>query len=302
MPPRRPSPRRSRRVRALAAAAALALAAAPLRAQADTALARALDLEGAGKYAESVPLFRRALAHDLAGALLGLERAYASLGRTDSLLPTLDSLVRARPDEPLVRTIQLRALHMAGADARARLAFDAWAAAAPRDPQPYRDYARLLLESGRTSAADTVLQRAVQATGSGRDFAYETAQLRAALGMWEPSARSWREALATADYLHQAATFALQAAAAADRPAVRAVLLAPPVEVAARRTVAGLDLAWGAPADAWAALAALPPSDSVLDVWIAFADEAEARGATAAASQALAAAHRARPHAQCFRL
>ena len=33
-------------------------------------------------------------------------------------------------------------------DERARAAFDAWSTLAPRDPQPYRDYARLLMEAG----------------------------------------------------------------------------------------------------------------------------------------------------------
>src|SRR5262249_27489086 len=48
---------------------------------------RALDLEGAGKYREAVPLFRQALQTPTGvSALLGLERVYAELHWTDSLV------------------------------------------------------------------------------------------------------------------------------------------------------------------------------------------------------------------------
>ena len=142
--------RASRPLRAALGAVALLALARPAAAQDAPPISRALELEGNGKYREAIPLFRQALSDDVPGGLLGLERAYAALGRSDSLLPTLDSLVAARPADALVRSVQLRALLMAGADARARTAFDAWARSAPRDPQPYRDYARLLLDAGRT--------------------------------------------------------------------------------------------------------------------------------------------------------
>src|SRR5262245_37848981 len=99
---------------AIGAAALLALGfspawpvpiAAPLAAQAaaagDTmAFYRALDLEAAGKYKESIPLFRTAL-HSSAviNALLGLERVYAELGWSDSLVAPLDTLIASSPRE-----------------------------------------------------------------------------------------------------------------------------------------------------------------------------------------------------------
>ena len=73
---------------ALGAFALLALA-RPALAQ-DAPISRALELEGNGKYREAIPLFRQSLAEDLPAGLLGLERAYAALGRSDSLVPTLD--------------------------------------------------------------------------------------------------------------------------------------------------------------------------------------------------------------------
>jgi len=59
---------------------------------------KALDLEAAGKYRDAVPLFRSALRTSAAvNALLGLERVYAELGWSDSLVAPLDTLIAANP-------------------------------------------------------------------------------------------------------------------------------------------------------------------------------------------------------------
>ena len=277
---------------AVAVLVVAAIGARPLLAQ-PPSLGQALDLESAGRYREAASAFRAMLGSgDLGSALLGLERAYASLGWTDSLLPVLDSIDAVRPGQPLVRSVQLRALLMSGHEDRANAIFDAWAARTPSEPQPYREYARLLLESGRTSAADSVLQRAQGALGSEREVALELAQLRAQLGLWALSARSWREALRDADFLQQAAIFALQPTPTADRDSVRRALADGPAERAARMVLARLELNWGHAAAGWSALSALTPDDSTVDQWIAFADEAESAGARGAAADALLAAER----------
>src|SRR2546430_10112112 len=86
------------------AAAALAQTTS-LKPQTDsTAFYRALDLEGAGKYRDAAKLFRQALYSSTGvSALLGLERAYAELQWTDSLLAPLDTLIRRNPREPIFR-------------------------------------------------------------------------------------------------------------------------------------------------------------------------------------------------------
>src|ERR1051325_9886396 len=73
---------------------------------------KALDLEAAGKYREAAPLFRAALRTSaVVNALLGLERVYAELGWSDSLVAPLDTLITANPREETYRTVQLRTLH-----------------------------------------------------------------------------------------------------------------------------------------------------------------------------------------------
>src|SRR5215510_3886406 len=252
---------------------------------------RALDLEAAGKYREAIPLFRAALKTPAAvNALLGLERAYAELGWSDSLVAPLDTLISANPKEETFRTVQLRALHMAGRQADLRRAFDTWTHDMPSSASPYREYARLLLQKNQFAAADSVLARAKQALGSTKDLQLELAQTRAAQGQWVESARAWRQALLTADYLVQAASYALAPTPSSSRVQVREIFLALPVEVGSRRALADLEMTWGSPADGWTALKDLPPDSASAEAWSEFAKRAEAEDRWAIARAALESA------------
>src|SRR3954470_15383927 len=127
------------------AVAALVIAGASARAQVvDTAaFSRALSLEADGKYKEAIPLYRASLeGPEGQNALLGLERAYAELGWTDSLIAPLDSLLKKHPADPIFRSAQLRSFQSLGRDADVRRAFDDWTRAAAGDAAPYREYAR----------------------------------------------------------------------------------------------------------------------------------------------------------------
>ena len=89
------------------------------------AFSRALQLEIDGKYKESAPYYRMALAGaEAQNALLGLERVYAELNWTDSLLAPLDTLLRREPNNQVFRSVQLRALQMLNREADLRRAFD----------------------------------------------------------------------------------------------------------------------------------------------------------------------------------
>jgi tetratricopeptide (TPR) repeat protein len=267
-----------------------------LRAQEESPVVlRALDLESAGRNREAAQLFRSALhAQPNAGALLGLERVYAELGMSDSLLPALDTLIAARPREALYRTVQLRTLQILRRDDQLRAAFERWTREVPRDPTPYREYARVLLQLGRSGAADSVVQRGRISLGTSRDLEYETAQLRAAQGQWEPSAESWRRALADAPHLAGAASYALAPTPAPVRDRIRDILLAPPLDAGARRAIAELELTWGRPQAAWDALRVLPPDTATATVWADFGARALAEERFSVARDALGASVRAR--------
>lgn len=258
-------------------------------------LVQALELEQQGKHAAAAALYRRALATPHAvSAMLGIERVYVEMGLGDSVLAVVDSVIKANPRNPTYRSIQLRTLRTAGRESQAREAFDRWVLAAPRDVAPYREWARMLLEDGRTAAADSVLQRAELALGSARGLATETAQLRAAMGLWDAAARSWREAVHDQDYMFQAAAFSLQPAPEAERLRIRRVLLAPPVDPGARRIIAALELAWGNPRDGWTALRELVPDEAGVQAWRDFAELAEGNEAWGAAAEAFAALYQRR--------
>jgi tetratricopeptide (TPR) repeat protein len=266
------------------------------QAPADTmAFYKGLDLEAAGKYKDAVPMFRVALKTSAGvNALLGLERVNAELGWSDSLIAPLDSLIESNPREETYRMVQLRTLESVGRQAELRAAFDRWVRDLPESPSPYREYARILLSKNRATAADSVLARARQSLGTTKDLQLEIAQARAAQGQWIESAEAWRGALRNAEYLEQAAAYALAPTPSASRAQIREIFLAPPIEVAARRAMADLEMTWGSPSDGWNALRGLPPDSAAAEAWSEFAKRAEAEERWSIAREALEAAVRAR--------
>src|SRR5213075_99352 len=82
------------------------------------AFMKALQLEADGKSKEAAPLYRASLhGPDAQNAFLGLERVYAELGWTDSLLAPLDTLLKASPADPIYRESQLRSYQTLGREA-----------------------------------------------------------------------------------------------------------------------------------------------------------------------------------------
>ena len=273
--------------------ASLAVHAGPLRAQQEERpeVARALDLETAGKYREAAALFRGLVrTMPTPSVVLGLERVYAELGMSDSLLAPLDTVIANFPREPVYRTVQLRTLQILRRDDRLRDAFEKWVRAVPRDPAPYREYARMLLQLGRPSAADSVVARGRLALGSLKDLEYENAQLRAAMGDWTASAQSWRRALVDAPHLASASAYALAPAPPASRDGIRQALAVPPADPGSRRALAELELTWGRADQAWDALRTLRPDTSAATMWEEFGERAYTEERWAIARDALVAA------------
>lgn len=267
----------------------------PLRAQEEEPpeVMRGLELESLGKNREAAQLFRSALRKTpTPGGLLGLERVYAELGTSDSLLAPLDTLIALHPREPIYRSVQLRTLQILRREDALRAAFERWTRVVPRDPTPYREYARMLIQLGRTQQADSVVQlsRRALGAGGGRELAFETAQLRAAQGLWEQSAVAWREALADSPYLASAAGYALAPTPMATRDAVRAQLISAPTSVGSRRALAELEMNWGRPLEAWEALRVLRPDSASASAWREFGERALAEERYTVAREALAAA------------
>lgn len=289
-----------------------AISAAPLRAQSggtasttftagDTAdaMARAFDAEDKGDFKRAAAGYREVLQKALsvnttegdriALAMLGFERVMAEQGQLDSIMPVVERVLQFRPTDPTARMVQLRTLSGLARDDEARAAFLAWRRANPGDPAPYREYARLLLQRGRSLAADTVLADATRFLGRNAALTGETAQLNVSLGRWEAAAQAYRDALITQPWLETAGLYGLQRTPSASRDSVRAVLVADPPLLPARRLLAALESAWGEPRRAWTALATLPPDDSTAAAWREFAERAEQVGSWLVARDAWSA-------------
>jgi tetratricopeptide (TPR) repeat protein len=278
-------------IHAIRGAVLFAILASRLTAQDQSPLGAGYDAEQRGDWAEAAADYRKALhaGGNTAASILGLERVFSELNHTDSLLPILDTVIAQRPRDAVFRSVQLRALRMLGRQDDERAAFERWVRDAPRDATPYRDYARALLEEGRARTADSVLDRAQRALGSGREFLVETAQLRATMGLWDASARAWRTVIDSAPDLSASAAYALRPTPAASRDKVRAVFIAPPITLGARRALATVELSWGEANDAWFALSSLRPDSTVLAAWDEFGDAAAAQGEWRTARDAFAA-------------
>ena len=252
----------------LLVALALPLGAARAQEEERPDVLKALQLENDGKYKEAAVLFRAAVhAAPTPNAVLGLERVYAELNKSDSLLAPLDTIIALNPRESTYRTVQLRTLQLLHRDDRLRQAFEQWVRATPRDAQPYREYARILIQLGRPATADSIVMRGRAALGSLRDLEYENAQLRAALGQWVASAVSWRRALVDAPFLAVASAYALAPAPPVSRDSIRAALSTLPADAGSRRALAELELTWGRPAEAWEALRGLKPDTMAATMW-----------------------------------
>ncbi|MBW8768309.1 MAG: hypothetical protein JF589_00980 [Gemmatimonadetes bacterium] len=280
-------------------ATAVAQAAAPPAAQDSQQespdVSRAIELENAGKFRDAIPLYRQAMrTNPTPIVVLGLERSYAELGMTDSLLAPLDSLLTRFPKEPLYHVVHLRSFQILRRYDAMRAAFERWVHDDPRNASPYGTYARMLIEIGQPATADSIIERGRIALGTARDLQYETAQLRAAMGDWEASARAWRQTLANDAGLASAASYALAPAPATVRPTLRTILGAAPPDRGARRALAELEITWGQPQAAWEALRVLPADTASATVWEEFGDRAMSEERYGLARDALTAAVRVR--------
>lgn len=276
----------------------LATALAPrAHAQGTDAYARGEALEQKSQFANAAAAYTEALARDPTQlpALLGLERMDAQLGRLEQFLPVVQRAIAAKPQLAPLREAQLRSLRALGQRAQLREAFERWRHDVPGDATPAREYSRILIADGDTHGADSVLRQAQKDVGTGRGFEYELAQLRAAMGLWELAAQSWRAAVDANAYLDQAATFSMVAAPTTARAGIVKALEAMPVKVSARRVLASLQLRWGSPRDGWESLRVLVPDSAAVVAWGEYATKAEEVEAWLVARDALAAAQSASP-------
>lgn len=249
------------------------------------AIQRGFELERAGRPAAAAEVYLAAVRMQPtnAAALLGLERVLPGLGRLGELLPFAQRAVAQDPKSDALLGLLLRTwVALDRPDSAEALALG-WAERAPRDEQPWREWALALQDGGRFPDARRVLLQGRRALGQANALAIELADLAERTAGWEEAAREWGIALAaTPGYLGTAAE-RLRDAPAERRPGVLAVLTAPDAAPAARQLAAELILAWGDPERAWTVFerALGPPAQETVQALRRFADLAGATGTTA---------------------
>ncbi len=256
----------------------LVLAARSLPAQ---AIGQGFELERAGQYEQAAGIYLATLRADPTNlsALLGLERVLRPLNRLGELLPAAQRAAAASPTNAALRGVLLRTYVALNEPDSGRAVALRWAAAAPRDEAPYREWAMALEDAHRHAAARDVLLVGRRALGRPGAFGIELAELSRLSGDWEGAAREWAAALEDAPVQLPNAASALAEAPDAARERIARLLTAGTPSPLTRRLAGELLLGWGQPQRAWAVFepsVATPSADAAFALR-RFADLASAR-------------------------
>jgi len=260
----------------------IALAVAPGRLARSQTIGQGFELERAGQFEQAASIYFATLRADPTNlsALLGLERVLPGLNRLPELVPVAQRAALASPGNAALRAVLLRTYVGINEPDSARAVARRWAAAAPRDEAPYREWAMALDDQRRHDAARAVLLDGRRALGRPGAFGIELAALSERAGDWEGAAREWAAALEGASVQLPNAASELAQAPEARRERIAALLTAGDPPPLVRRLAGELLLAWGGAERAWAVFApsvAAPSADAAYAVR-RFADLAAAQG------------------------
>src|SRR5437773_77487 len=245
------------------------------------AIGQGFELERAGQYEQAAGMYLASLRADptTPPALLGLERVLPPLNRLGELLPAAQRAAAASPANAALRGVLLRTYVALNESDSARAVALRWAAAAPRDEAPYREWAMALEDTHRHAAARDVLLVGRRALGRPGAFGIELAELSQLSGDWEGAAREWAAALPDAPAQLPNAASALAEAPDAQRERIARLLTAGTPPPLTRRLAGELLLGWGEALRAWAVFepSVATPSAEVAFALRRFADLAGAR-------------------------
>ncbi|HET7198632.1 MAG TPA: tetratricopeptide repeat protein, partial [Burkholderiales bacterium] len=161
------------------------------------AIGQGFELERVGRYDQAASVYIAALRAEPTNlsALLGLERVLPPLNRLGELLPIAQRAAAASPANVALRGVLLRTYVALNEPDSARAVALRWAAAAPRDEAPYREWAMALEDAHRHGPAREVLLAGRQTLDRPDSFGIELAELSRLTGDWEGAAREWATAL-----------------------------------------------------------------------------------------------------------
>ncbi len=245
------------------------------------AIGQGVELERAGQFEQAASIYFSTLRAEPTNfsALLGLERVLPPLNRLVELVPVAQRALGASPTNAALRAVLLRTYVALNEPDSARALALRWAAAAPRDEAPYREWAMALEAARQQAAAREVLLAGRRALGRADAFGIELAELSQLAGDWEGAAREWSAVLTGMPVQLAAAASALADAPDAQRERIARVLTTGSPSPLARRLAGELLLGWGQAQRAWLVFepsVATPSSDAAFALR-RFADLAGAR-------------------------
>ena len=238
-----------------------------LAAQQSGGISRAFDLERRGNYEAAAEAYRAILATRPGdpGALLGLERVLIPLNRSPEILTDVRAALAASPKSGAVFGVALRAWAGAGESDSLRAVAERWAAAAPGDEAPYREWGAAALQQQDRAAAREAYELARTRLGRPDALAAEMAQLAVSDGDYPTALQEWLPAVRRLPGYRTSAVSSLAQAPTEVRPALLR-LLARHTDFTARRLEAELRVRWGDPLGGLAALETVLPESRAVAV------------------------------------
>src|SRR5256884_8774944 len=217
------------------------------------ALSPGFELERTGRYADAATVYLAVVRADPINipALLGPERVLFVLNRMPELLPLVQKARTRAPDNPALRSLELRTYAALNEGDSLEAAALRWAASAPLSDAPYREWGLALVDHRMWDDARRAYLTGRQTLGGEGTLAIELAELEQRAGNWEASAREWARAVVRSpDAAPNAASQLSEGPAPLHERIVR-VLTGPEARPRVRRIAAELLLTWGQPAQAW---------------------------------------------------
>ncbi len=129
------------------------------------------------------------------GGVFALERVLRARGRVAEILPVVDLYLDQEPAAPGPRYLKLRVLVELDSLDAVDEAAEAWIAADPGSPDPYREVARIYERAFGSEAALDVLRRGQTTLGDSAALAVETGDLLLRLGEADAAVREWSRAV-----------------------------------------------------------------------------------------------------------
>lgn len=225
-------------------------------------MAHAFELERRGNYAAAVEAYRALLSAKPGeiSALLGLERSLLPMGRSAEIMPQARAALEANPRSAPLFGVALRAWAAADEPDSMRATAERWAAAAPGDETPYREWGAAALSQRDRAEARRAYRLGRERLHRPDALAPELAQLAVADGDFSGALREWLPAIRRLPGYRSTAVSTLTQAPDSVRPALFRQL-AQEADFPARRLEADLRARWGDPGGALETLQRSLPED-----------------------------------------